>query len=101
MAKFVKTRRVRRIKWNNLITLVFTLAFVFWGFTSVFGRAENARLTRAIDIKEAELAAKNDKNIETAREINALGDYANIIDQAEEAGLDFFLENNVVVKAGN
>lgn len=101
MAKIVRTKKVRRINWYGMVTLMFSLTFVVFLFTSIFVRAENARLTREIEKTNILLSEQRDKNDDLAREINALGDYATIIEKAEQAGLHYIAGNSYFVKLGD
>jgi cell division protein FtsL len=101
MAKIVRTRKVRRINWHGIISLLTVFSVISFLITSVFAELETARLTKQIEIKKYEMAQKTDSNLEVAREINELRGYEAILAKAEDALMDFNLHNIVVVKSAN
>ena len=64
-------------------------------------RSNNAKLAREIEKTQYTIVQMEQKNESILREVNALGDYANIVEKAEEAGLNHFTENSVFVNLGD
>ena len=89
MAKIVRKRTVRRINWAGMVQLLFVLAFTISFISTIFVRSNNAKLAREIE-KHNTIVQMEQKNESILREVNALGDYANIVEKAEEAGLVSF-----------
>lgn len=101
MAKIVRTKKVRRVNWSGMISLLTILSIFTFCVTSVFAQLEMARLNKQIEIKKYEVAQKTDSNLELARELNDLRGYETIVAKAEDALMDFNLHNIVVVKSAN
>lgn len=101
MAKIVRTKKVRRVNWSGMISLLTILSIFTFCVTSVFAQLETARLNKQIEIKKYEVAQKIDSNLELARELNDLRGYEAIVAKAEDALMDFNLHNIVVVKSAN
>ncbi|NMB18003.1 MAG: cell division protein FtsL [Erysipelothrix sp.] len=101
MAKIVRKRTVRRINWAGMVQLLFVLSFTISFISTIFVRSNNAKLAREIEKTQYTIVQMEQKNESILREVNALGDYANIVEKAEEAGLHHFTENSVFVKLGD
>lgn len=101
MAKIIKKRTVRRINWSAVAQLTLILAIGFWFTSAVFVRSDNAKVARQIESTNIAIDAVKRTNETLLREANALGDYANIVEKAEQAGLQHFTENSVFVNLGD
>lgn len=101
MAKIVKKRTIRKVNWSGVAQLFLALTVVFWFVSAVFVRSDNAKLAREIERTEIKIAELKRTNEEVLREVNALGDYANIVEKAEAAGLQHYTDNSVFVKLGD
>lgn len=100
MARIVKKKTVKRVNWSGVVQLIFGLALILSFVSAVFVRSENAKLARAIERSQIEIVQLERNNDEILRDVNALGDYANIVEKAEQAGLQHFTDNSVFVRLG-
>lgn len=100
MAKIVRKKTIRKINWSGVVQLLFGLALVLSFVSAVFVRSENAKMARQIERTQIEIVQIERNNEEILRDVNALGDYANIVKKAEQAGLQHFTDNSVFVRLG-
>ncbi len=101
MAKIVTKRKKKRLNIYGYVTLLFTLCVILSFVTKIFVHTNTARLVREIEKNKIVVERMTDEKEKLVREVNAMGDYANIVEKAQSSGLTHNIDNSYFVNKGD
>lgn len=101
MAKLLKVRKKQSLNLLGYATMIFTFAIIISLATRIFVHSDTARTVREIEKHKIVREKLNANNVKLAREVNQMGDYANIVEKAEEFGLAHYVDNSYFVSKGD
>ncbi|NLW15137.1 MAG: hypothetical protein GX038_02610 [Erysipelothrix sp.] len=101
MAKLIRTRKKRKLNVFGFATMILTMCITLSFVTSIFVRANTARLSREVEKGKIVVERLNRDKEVLVQEVNAMGDYANIVEKAESFGLQHFIDNSFFVNKGD
>ena len=96
MAKIVKKKR-RRLSFNGLAIVLFTIALISWLLTSLLVNTVNTSLTMKIQTMNEELAQLQAANQTLTYEIQSLENKDRVFEVAQAADLDQLTDNIISV----
>lgn len=96
MAKIVKKKR-RRLSFNGLAIVLFTIALISWLLTSLLVNTVNTSLTMKIQTMNEELAQLKAENQTLNYEIQSLENKDRVFEVAQAADLDQLADNIISV----
>ncbi|HZJ86951.1 MAG TPA: hypothetical protein VFC75_01880 [Erysipelothrix sp.] len=101
MAKIITKRKKKRLNIYGYITLLFTFCVILSFVTKIFVHTNTARLVREIEKNKIVVERMTDEKEKLVREVNAMGDYANIVEKAQSSGLTHNIDNSYFVNKGD
>ncbi len=101
MAKLVRKRKQKKLNLFGYATLIFSLCVILSFVTKIFVHANTARLAREIEKNKIVVRQLTQDKEKLLREVNAMGDYANIVEKAESSGLQHNIDNSYFVNKGD
>ncbi len=96
MAKIVKKKR-RRLSFNGVAIVLFTVALISWLLTSLLVNTVNTSLTMKIQTMNEELAQLRSENQTLNYEIQSLENKDRVFEVAQAADLDQLADNIISV----
>ena len=96
MAKIVKKKR-RRLSFNGIAIVLFTIALISWLLTSLLVNTVNTSLTMKIQTMNEELAQLRSENQTLNYEIQSLENKDRVFEVAQAADLDQLADNIISV----
>lgn len=101
MAKIVRRRKKKTLNLYGYVTLFFTLCVILSFVTKIFVHSNTARLAREVEKNKIVVRQLTQNKEKLVREVNAMGDYANIVEKAELSGLQHNIDNSYFVNKGD
>ncbi len=100
MAKIGKRTIKRRLTPFGVATFLLTFCAILSFVTNIFVHTNTAKLVREIEKNRIVVDKLTQEKEVLVREVNALGDYANIVEKVESFGLEHFIDNYYFVNKG-
>lgn len=101
MAKIIKKTKTRKLNIFGYATLLLTVCVILSFVVNIFVHVNTARMVREIEKNKIVVDRLTQEQEKLVREVNTMGDYANIVEKAESFGLQHFIDNTYFVSKGD